>query len=464
MKFSYIAINNEYQKVTGLITAEDVDGAKEELHKMGLSVLEISKDESPEFQPIDEGIQSFWFFVRDTKGKEASGTIDAPDRKNAYRRLVSEYNFSVLGLCPASVPQEKRQEEGSVGLKELEEEVLFEFGIEAPHRDVMQSEREEVVKLTNENFLEQRKRIQDEVDTVSQKAEEILEKYKEKIMPEEYRTIRRNKDILIRMKLSTNLSYIQQLSEDLFESIHSVILKYEGRMIEDEGISDTEDDQVVEGVQKEALENTSTLGQLQHISRRLNTLLKKRQFAAKRQKEKRKEEDRLKKKIQKTSHFKYMIISFQKFLFSKSSVMRKQRWQEFMNYFSLWKRSKKEVEEQKIDEQIEKEAEELQQQLSGKMTMGFVLQEMRIFIGWLLGFFTMLFFVGAFTVEKGLAPLLPFVKNLFATPFLVDCAAFLFLFSVTLSLWNHFLRRRGILFALTSFVSIGLFLLYIFNF
>ena len=240
MKFSYVALNNEYNKVTGLITAQDLDTAKQELHKMGLSVLNIEEDLSPDFEPLDDSIRNFWFLARDEKGKDVSGTIEATDRKNALRRLMSEYNFEVLSLCLNSTSEDERQEAGKKGLRKLEKEVCEEFEITPIHYTIgdaqgeeteEESEAQENAAVANKNFLEQRKQILEEVDSVTNKAEEILEKYKDQISTEEFRSIQNNLDTLLRIKMSNNITYIQNLSEELYKSIHTVIAKYENPTI-----------------------------------------------------------------------------------------------------------------------------------------------------------------------------------------------------------------------------------------
>ena len=131
MDFSYIAINSKYQKVTGDITAETNEKAKEQLHKMGLSVLKMSESAGGATDAVTSSgnIHTFWFLIRDQNGQESSGTIDAADRKTAFRRLMSEYKFEVLALCEDSVPEENRLEEGKKGLTELAAEIKAEFGI-----------------------------------------------------------------------------------------------------------------------------------------------------------------------------------------------------------------------------------------------------------------------------------------------------------------------------------------------
>ena len=116
---------------------------------------------------------------------------------------------------------------------------------------------------------------------MTKKAEEILGKYKLQITGEEYRSMKTNLDTLMRIKLSNNIPYIQSLVEELFESIRRIVLRYDVPALatavtssDDQG-NQVEDDyaELVQGqIHQKAIKNASVLGRLKSISEHLNIL------------------------------------------------------------------------------------------------------------------------------------------------------------------------------------------------
>ena len=49
MKFSYTALSPTNQKLSGVLEAESLDAAKEELHKMGLSIISVNEISEEEY-------------------------------------------------------------------------------------------------------------------------------------------------------------------------------------------------------------------------------------------------------------------------------------------------------------------------------------------------------------------------------------------------------------------------------
>ena len=111
MKFKYTALGANNQKLEGILDAESLDAAREQLHKMALSVVAINKvseeelaaqAQKPAEARVAEGITTYYFLAKDPQQKEVNGTIDSKDAYSGFRRLITEYRFEVLDLYPES--------------------------------------------------------------------------------------------------------------------------------------------------------------------------------------------------------------------------------------------------------------------------------------------------------------------------------------------------------------------------
>lgn len=113
--FYYLAVANaDNRKMTGQIDAQTIESARQELNKIGLSVLTISAEKPADYaknnaKPDDSGnIKAFEFEATDRNGKDVGGTIDALDLENAYNRLTDEFNFQVACVYSANATEEEK--------------------------------------------------------------------------------------------------------------------------------------------------------------------------------------------------------------------------------------------------------------------------------------------------------------------------------------------------------------------
>ncbi len=473
MQFLYVALNSKYQKVTGTIDVQDAKSAKEELHKMGLSVLEVSEEEQDQNIQTEDAeeiskkektantAKSFWFLVLDENGKKTTGTIDAENRGTAYRRLVSEYRFQVLSVCNATLPEENREEEGKKGLSELQKQIEQELGIEFAKPE---STEEANTVVVDANFEQQRKAILEEMEIVTKKGEEILEKHKKHMSGEQFRNIKNNVDTLMRLRLSNNISYMQQLAEELLTSIQQVIAQNQSPAVADTGYDTTasprhkkhtgEDDleekfqEIMQGAtHKKSAKNTMTLGQLKSISGHLSKIAKKSSnnlFP----------EAKTSPELQSGMHYAFTRAKLiTDALLTLRSEDRKQKWAHIREI------SKKRQEEQENSSVIGTFS-----RFNSSRTLHIILSELRLFLGWLLSFYVLFFFIAGYSFLKGNSFLTPFFQSLFSTPFLFFFTAFLLFASANISIWHYFLKGRHVLFTLSSLGSFVLYVLYVVNF
>lgn len=459
MKFSYTAINSDYKRVNGTISSEDEKVAKAELHKMGLSVLSIQEESTDsrdtEKNAEEEAIETFWFFVQDESGKKSAGTIEAKEPESALQRLNAEYQLEVLALCSAAVAESEREEVGRKQVEELEKKMAA-LNIVPLHHTLQKTPDEEKTVAVNKAFEANKKQILEEVNAVIEKAEELMQKHKENISGSEFEEIKKNVDTLARMKLSNNLVYIQKLSEDLFDNIHSVLLRYEAGSSPREGISNVRKKSTANeteemwseaqnnAMHEKAVKNAFTLGQLQSISQRMSRLLSKKKIL----------------KPLETPAAGSLEVSgadssasvgslLVGVLFARSSIARKAKWQALKNALK-----KKPAEENGSESEFPLQ------------TSSLVLEELRGFAAWLLGFYVLFFFFTEYALLKGFSPAIPFLQSLFATSFLLLFAAFIFLLSLNLELWKYLSKystRKYIMLTITVVCSALIYGLYSIN-
>lgn len=104
MKFSYTALGQDQQKITGILEAESLEMAQAELqNKKQLTVVaikpEIVRQDLAELsKKTSQTISTFYFVAQNKEGKEVNGTIDASDAFQAYQRLLYDYQFKILEL------------------------------------------------------------------------------------------------------------------------------------------------------------------------------------------------------------------------------------------------------------------------------------------------------------------------------------------------------------------------------
>ena len=412
MQFSYIALNQKRRKLTGILSAEDESEAKEKLHEMGLSIISLEKapddaKETVKMQDEEEQFSTFVFHVADSHGNETRGTIDAKDRKTAYYRLVSEYNFQVFSLCDISVPEDLQEEEGKKGLEELKQEIELEFGISAQFTKEDEEEKEESITQTEE-FLEMKKDLVEQVEEVVEQAKMVLEKFKDTLSGEEIRAIQTKIDHLMRLRLSNNLKYIQDLADELLGEIDDTLKKHtQGEEVE---ILPHEEEDILSEAYVPQRDEDSTLAHIQQISRRMQRLLggyKKEQRRIQLKKKKRKHFPRLKLFFRSVHK---ILWSIKRMLTAKNRAVRMRYMQQLRGYvrsatkiFTLPKKSLATIEQEieareKEDALLEAEWDKIEE--FQKTFFLRLFEESRLFFGWLLGFYIAYFYISLFLLTK----------------------------------------------------------------
>lgn len=206
MKFAYTALSVENKKLTGILEALSLTDAQDELHKMGLSIISVSpiseaeylrKAEEEKKQKAAEGIITFSFKGIDTQGKLIEGTIDAPSPFEAYKRLVTEFQFKI---------QELEKNDINALKERLEKE---------PTAVTAKTDEEELAEVEYETNTE----IMAQIDGVIKNTKDILLKNKDFFSFDQISKIEGTLSELERVRTSNNLKHIAEISNHLYELI-----------------------------------------------------------------------------------------------------------------------------------------------------------------------------------------------------------------------------------------------------
>lgn len=463
MLYSYIALNSENQKLKGVINALDENGAKKKLHNVGLSVLSLREaDESEIVSATTESkksnsLPSFTFYVIDPQGKKLSGSIESVDRKNALRRLAEEYGFEVLSLCESSVPEDLRYKEGQKGLKELEEQVEYEFGISIRHSSEGKKEADKANDIHDEDFETERKEILKEIEMVSSKTQEILKRHRTTLDTQDYTDIEKLLGDLIRLRFSNNFALIRKLIESLFEKLGSAMKKeFEARGDSDElGYDEIlEEERLFEQMMNSSGSgNGDILSKLKSFSSSLDTFIAG-------GKKKRKTQ----KKVSLLSEAKDDLIFFRRTTksafaaaFTSNPELRKSRFDELKRKIDLWKHKKEQIRRHREQELQKKEFELRKKGLPKEAEIFFfILDEIRIFSGALLGVFLLLAFFASFIIGHNIEFQRVLLEKSIHSNSLIGFVIAIFFLFFTLVIQKEFFSRSVIkaLFLLALFASI----------
>jgi len=217
-QFQYTAVNSTGKKLSGVIGAATEDAARKELNALGISVLVMNKiAETGEQSTTTESntskdLPKFEFEAFDKAARKVIGTIPASSRYKAFKRLMEEYEFEVSYVVPAgATPEEKIQakEQDLTALKAEYEEQLKKDG------KLISEEGDPA----NEQFEKKRQLLLVKVDQILTKIKELLDSYNDEIKPENRKIIQTYVDKLLRIKSSTNLDYISHTSEELLKKV-----------------------------------------------------------------------------------------------------------------------------------------------------------------------------------------------------------------------------------------------------
>jgi hypothetical protein len=489
MKFNYTALSTDNQKLTGVLDAESLEAAKEELHKMGLSIISTNEISEAEFEELQKkeveekvkvGIQTFTFECIDPNGKDVNGTIDAKDAYTAYKRLMVEYKFTVNAIYSTAATDEE---------KAKSKEQLEEFAIQLEEEGIQIEEKGKEEDEAAERISGE---VVKEIDKFIINAKKVLGEHSDIFSNEFRKEIEKTLGELERVRTSSNLKHISAVCNQLYELISNP-----DKLPEDAEEADTAYRQIVDNmkdtafVRKEFDLHTKAIGldKIQDVlSRTLGKMFGRKEkkldvpkglsgkpktgiqkFLSKFTKKK-----KPKTKEPEKPGLATVIGKLFAFVFAPNAVLRLSKKQELIKTYKAWRAPKKPKEAVKTKEGVhageaavteEGEAVSAKEKIDpGKKDFSPFFMEVDSFIAWLLFFYIFYFFLVNFSLEKGLGIPRDFIIKTLKTPLILNITIFLLFAHLLLKIKTQYFRQNFIGSVFLLFFGFSLYLLLIINF
>ncbi len=486
MKFKYTALSPNNQKQTGALDAESLDAAKEKLHKLNLSIIDVSEtteeeakklEEAPAIQEAEEGIITYMFFAKDPSLKEINGTIDAQDPYAAYKRLIGEYHFSVNDLYP----QSSANPEADSFKQKFEEwnEMLEAEGIETtlkPTAGVKEELEEEGEKMSQE--------IVDEIDNFIINAKNVIKNHSDQFSRPFLAEIERTLDELERVRASNNLKHITKVCNNLYD-----LISHPDIVDKQETTTDTAFSGLISKLRQSGFINNQfqflKAHSLQKKAKRfekmqtlfakiLKTLNKKKSdeidksFAEKIKKRRSKWLSGLTKSLRKKAEegeeskvkFGQVVSKFIEYAKESNPILRKARKEEMKTLYGEWKEQRKRATEEKSAKKMTTEPKAAKP----KKDYNLFFLEADSFVGWLLTFYIIYFFLVSFSLEKNIGLPSELILKTLKSPLILNIIIFLVFLHFALKLKTRYFRQNFVGSLFLFFVTLGVYSLLIINF
>lgn len=206
-KYSYIVINQENKQLNGTIGAPTETEARQELNELGFSVISIQEIHEDVVGEVNEGLMIFEFAAIDKSKKRVLGTIQAPDRYQAYKRLTLEYAFEVEYIVDKNLSEEEKTKERRQGVYELQDRLHEE--------EILAQKKETSDEKDLKEFAQKQEVLKAQIEFVLHKVKEMLDLYEQQMKPETKEKIKYYVNKILRIKTSTNLDYVRKTAEEL---------------------------------------------------------------------------------------------------------------------------------------------------------------------------------------------------------------------------------------------------------
>ena len=483
MKLKYTALGANNQKLVGVLEAESLDAAREELHKMGLSVLDVNEISEEEYASqsqktteaqTTEGITTYYFVAKDPQQKEVNGTIDSKDPLSAFRRLITEYHFEVIDLYPQNSTDPAGQ--SLKGQFDEWRKVLESEGIDLSQKvsSGTKGELEDEGEKMSEEIIA-------EMDQFIINTKKIMSDHKSQYSEAFFQEIEKKLDELERIRASNNLKHITKVCNNLYELISNpdaVKVNEEGEMNKE--YSDTVSRLKGSGfianrfkfleahnLQKKALRFEKVQKIFAKIMKTINRKKAGEIDAQLQQKVKGRHAKWISKltkeikgdKSQSRPSLMQVIRKFFSYIGASNTIMRRARKQELFKSINEWKAYRKEKRNRKAAGVDTLEDGEV----TGRDFSGFFM-ELDSFIGWLLFFYIAYFFLVSFAVEKNIGLPKELVMKTLASPLIVNISIFLIFAHLAFTLKVRLFRANFLGSLFLFFLSFGVYTLLMVNF
>lgn len=460
MKFSYVAIGSDNQKLTGNLEAKSLEIARNQLHKMNLSVIALNKVEahqadvaaniSKSAEPIQSKVKpeaeliTYYFVAKDPQGKEVNGTIDANEPYLAYKRLMTDYQFQLIELAPYSA-------DGNHGTSLVRYFENWNQKLAEEGQNIHPQKTAFVKNETEEQKPQMGDEVAAEIDQFISKTKRLLAEHSEGYSKAFLAQIEAMLGNLERIRSSNNLNHIAKVCREIYDLVSNPDLSNADK---DEAKKAHYQEMIAELKENSFLghetlmESTKASGGLKGIRGLFS-------------------------KIHGQLDQNQALPSVPT---TKLPVTPPKRMELLKAYFSLTiernpilKQAKRQAYEKLLRE---KEIFKVQQSslqkashpVSGPKDFTAMFMEIDSFVGWLLFFYLAYFFVASFSLERNIGLSQALVAKTLSSPFVINVCIFL-LFSHLLLTLKIRLFRQNILGSLfLFFLGYGAYALIISNF
>ena len=499
MKFKYTALGASNQKLEGVLDSESLEAAREELHKLGMSVVGIKEVSTEEAAAVeakkasqttkDNGITSYFFVSKDLQGKEVNGTIDSKDPSSAFRRLVTEYQFDVIDLYPQDAP-----DPAAASLKPQFEE--WKKSLEAEGIDLTSK-----VKSGSKNELEEEgesmnEEMVAEIDQFIINSKKIISDFADQYSEPFQAQINNTLGELERIRASNNIKHITKLCNDLYELISNPDMAKEtpgngtdeayeqtvGRLRGSGFITNRFKFLEMHNLQKKfaRFEKIQTLmAKVQKLLHRSKAKEIEKNYSAKINKRRAKWFSKvgLGKKTEDESNQVTLFTVLSKlfaYLSASNVIMRKAKKQEFLKTFRAWKKARKEPKAKKTSAKTQATSTGEQSVSDEGIQTGILkdkrsdfsnfFMEINSFLGWLLFFYLTYFFLVSFALERNVGLPQELVLKTLSSPLIVNISIFLIFAHLAFTLKIKMFRSNFLGSLFLFFFCFGAYTLLIVNF
>lgn len=484
MKFSYTALTRENKKISGVLDVDNEAAAQAELHKMGVAIISVSQISEEDYEKLKvaqqevkekKGIKTFTFQAADPHGKGAEGTIDAVDAYAAFRRLNTEYQFTVSSLFLSTASEAEKQQA-------LAQIAVFQQQLDA---ELAETRKKEGTEEISEEETEVNKEVMVEIDKVIINTKKALEKHRDLFSNDLILEIEKTLGSLELIRTSNNFRHITEVSNTLYTLISNPD-KAEGDIQNEsyqELVGQMADSALVRkefDLYKHAIKFKGVKKVFTQIAQKLKGLTAtegkeaeakgfskfKASLHAKLEKLTKKKPPKLvKKEVKPKGKLGLFFDKLGLYLKATSPVLKKARQRELKAAFSKLF-SKKSAEEAAVTQAKEgpAPAKKGKEAVEGKRDFTRFFVEIDSFIAWLLTFYVIYFFLVNFSLEKNIGLKPEFVFKTLKSPLILNISILLLVLHFSLRLKNLHFRQNAIAGLFLLFLSLGIYAVVIVNF
>jgi len=223
-KYFFQAVTAEGKQISGYVSAESIDQARDKLSAGGLSILTLEEPtENSGNDTMEQGMRVYQFEALNKAKKKVQGTIEAIELYEAFKKLRGEYKLDVVYLVDSASAPSVKEKIRTEGLPpELEERMQVELKILKKKEKKKQkgANPDEVQEAVDANE-EERQFIVEKIDAVLNEVVPLLEENAEFIDGHKKREIEERISLLMRLKHSNSVAHLRSLTQRLLEQISS---------------------------------------------------------------------------------------------------------------------------------------------------------------------------------------------------------------------------------------------------